>query len=218
MRPLFLAVIFLVAQVALAADAKHALEFKVAGMSCEACVTTATDALKKLRGVTKASVDLTSTKARVESTRAIPRSEVKAALAKFGLEARFPGDSVATPLSAAERALVDIKALPAAKPIDVKKDLASGKVTIVDFWAEWCGPCHVLSPKLERLVQSDSALALRTVEVSQWDSPLGQQMTNEFKAPGLPYVRVYGPEGKFVGAAVGSDIEKVRAIVARAKR
>jgi copper chaperone CopZ len=193
------------------------VEFSVAGLTCEGCVTTAREALQKLPGVTKASVDLQSTRARVESTRALSNDEIRAALAKFGFEARFAGDAVATKLSDAERALVDIKALPAETPIDVRKDLAPGKITIIDFWAEWCGPCHVLSPKLERLVQSDARLALRTVDVSQWDSPLGKQLTRTFKAAALPYVRVYAADGKFLGAVVGNDIEQVRRIVAKGK-
>ena len=199
----------------LAASAQQTFvsQFEVAGLSCDGCAATATGVLQKLPGVVKAEVAFETRRARVESKRKIEDKEIRKALAKVGFEARFANDPVAAPLTAEERAGLDIKVASSGEAIDVKSHLAKGKFTIFDFWAEWCGPCHVLTPKIEKLVQQNANVALRTIDLKHWDSPAGKQATKEFKVPGLPYVRVYGPDGKLVGEVVGNDIDKIRKLV-----
>ncbi|HEY0140196.1 MAG TPA: thioredoxin domain-containing protein [Thermoanaerobaculia bacterium] len=210
----FLTVVLLFVMTAgAAAQQTFVAEFDVAGLTCDGCAGTATDALRKIPGVVKAEVTYATRRARVEAKRRIEEAELRAALAKFGFEARFPNDVVVKPLTAEERSRADIKVASRGEALDVRKHLARGKYTIFDFWAEWCGPCHVLTPKIERLVAERTNVALRTVDLKQWDSPAGKQATKEFKVPGLPYVRVYGPDGRFVGEVVGNDIEKIRKLI-----
>lgn len=210
----FLAATLIVAMAAgAAAQQTLVFEFDVAGLSCDGCAATATDALRKLPGVVKAEVDFATRRARVEAGRHIGDAELRQALAKFGFEARFPDDAIVKPLTSEERAQLDIKVASRGEAFDVRRHLARGKFTIFDFWAKWCGPCHVLTPKIERLVQQRSDVALRTIDLEQWDSPAARQATKEFGIPALPYVRVYGPDGHFVGAVVGNDIEKIRQLV-----
>ena len=35
--------------------------------------------------------------------------------------------------------------------------LQSDKAVIVDFWAEWCGPCHAVAPVLDRIAEERTA-------------------------------------------------------------
>lgn len=40
-----------------------------------------------------------------------------------------------------------------------KEVLQSGKLMLVDFWAEWCGPCRMLAPTIEAIAEQFSESA-----------------------------------------------------------
>jgi thiol-disulfide isomerase/thioredoxin len=72
----------------------------------------------------------------------------------------------------------------------------AGKVTIFDFWAEWCVPCKTLEPVLVELAKKyPSRVALRRIDVIDWDSAVvAQHLT-----PGgfnLPHLKIFDGNGR----------------------
>ena len=193
-------------------------EFSLAGMSCDGCANHAMKALGDISGVLNVRVDFDSKKATVKAKREITRDEIREALRNLGFEARFSGDPVVEALSEAEKAGLDIETASKGAALRISDHLAAGKITIFDYYADWCGPCHLLSPKLERLVLEYQNLALRKVDIGDWESEVGKQATKEFGLPGLPYVRIYGPGGKLLGTVHGNRIEEVEEIIRRSPK
>lgn len=97
--------------------------------------------------------------------------------------------------------------------VDITKHLAPGNVTIVDFYADWCGPCKQISPTLEQLAKTDPEIALRTVDIVEWTSPVAKQ----HNITSLPHINIYNRAGKLVGTVNGANVEKVKRYVAQAK-
>ena len=97
--------------------------------------------------------------------------------------------------------------------VDINQHLALGNVTVVDFYADWCGPCRRLTPSLEQMAMSDPQVALRKIDVVNWRTPVAQQ----FNIHSVPQVNVYNRGGRLVGTVVGADIDEIKRYVAQAK-
>ncbi len=70
---------------------------------------------------------------------------------------------------------------------------------LVDFWADWCGPCHALAPVLEREVSSREG----RVELAKVDIEAEQGLAQTYAVSGIPAVKAFR-DGRVVGEFVGA--------------
>src|SRR5438552_4259817 len=98
-------------------------------------------------------------------------------------------------------------------PVDINRHLALGNVTVVDFYADWCGPCRELSPSLEQMASTDPEIALRKIDIVNGNTAVARQ----YNVHAIPQVNIYNRSGGLVGTVVGADLEQVKRYVAQAK-
>jgi thiol-disulfide isomerase/thioredoxin len=90
--------------------------------------------------------------------------------------------------------------------INIKSHLVKGRLTIFDFYADWCGPCRQLSPKLEALVHGKpSRFALKKVDIINWSSPVAEQ----FGIRSIPHLVVVNDQGETVQSGSGFQVYQV---------
>lgn len=115
--------------------------------------------------------------------------------------------------AAAVRRGEPIEAISHGAQVDINQHIALGNVTVIDFYADWCGPCRRLSPSLEQMARSDPEIALRKIDIVNWKTAVVQQ----FNIDSIPQVNVYDRSGRLVGTVEGVDFERVKSYVAQAK-
>ena len=77
--------------------------------------------------------------------------------------------------------------------------LESDQPVIVDFWAEWCGPCHAVAPVLDRIAE-ERAGELRLVKVNIDEEP---ELAQRYGVMSIPTIVLF-KDGKPAAAAVGA--------------
>jgi len=89
----------------------------------------------------------------------------------------------------------DVAVLTRGDRVMVEDHLVPGKLVLVDFYADWCGPCRSLEPRLRQLAdRHPDQLALRKVDIVRWSSPVAKQ----YAIRSVPHLKLYGIDGRLL--------------------
>ena len=81
-----------------------------------------------------------------------------------------------------------------------KPTIRNNKVAVIDFYAEWCGPCKAFNPILQKVAKDYSGKAV----VGKINIDKSQTLANKFDVKSIPTV-LFFKNGKLVGKSNGAQ-------------
>ncbi|MDR0972606.1 MAG: thioredoxin [Prevotellaceae bacterium] len=85
-----------------------------------------------------------------------------------------------------------------------KETLAEGKPVVVDFWAQWCGPCRAIAPIVEELAEEFDGKVL----IGKCDVDENQDLPGQFGIRNIPTL-LFFKDGVLVDKHIGGTTKDV---------
>ena len=77
--------------------------------------------------------------------------------------------------------------------------LKSGETVLVDYWAEWCGPCKMIAPVLEEIAGTYAG----KIKIAKMDVDANQEVPAKYGIRGIPTLILF-KNGEEVAKKVGA--------------
>lgn len=100
-------------------------------------------------------------------------------------------------------------ALISANDQNYEQLLADNDKVLVKFYADWCGNCKLIAPKIRRMAEDEAYAGLTILDVNAEENPVIRKLAG---VDNLPYFAVF-QNGKLLGGSAASKIEFVQALV-----
>ncbi len=85
------------------------------------------------------------------------------------------------------------------------------KLILVDFWAEWCGPCKQIAPTLEELAEKYS----ENLSVCKVDVDSNRELAMQYNVRSIPSLMIF-KKGEMVDSLIGAvSLEELEDLVTR---
>jgi copper chaperone CopZ len=199
---------FLLVLAAAPSFAERVQVFSLQGADCADCADKIKGELKKTKGVGKIEFDKQKVELTVKLDDGVGDDAVVSAVERAGFKATVGAGHGAYLPHPDYPAGADVQWLSrdgsAVGPLP--KLRANAKYTVFDVYADWCGPCRTVDERLRDIVGKRADVAVRKLNVVDFESPLGKELGSRLEA--LPYLVVFTPSGRRIDIA-GADMEKL---------
>jgi thiol-disulfide isomerase/thioredoxin len=169
--------------------------------------------LKKVKGVQGTAYDTRTVEVRVTALPRAHTEQLVAAVWRAGYLA-IPGPGQGRwvpPAGFPDSSDVGIVSETGADVASLDSLAVPGKVTLVDFYADWCGPCRMLDREIVALLAQRSDVAVRKINIVDWSTAVVKNRLAHVEA--IPYIVVYGKHGAQAGSLVGYRPVDLRRLV-----